>query len=114
MRKLALAITLGVVGIALSGCGKERPALQETEQPTTPKTEEAFVLDDTGQKVTAERKQSLNNLRRLGIAFHVYHDAMLAFPAGGTETSWRVTILPNLSGSNLPSYYPNYRLLRGQ
>ncbi|MHB1036923.1 MAG: DUF1559 family PulG-like putative transporter [Pirellulales bacterium] len=49
----------------------------------------------------ARRNQSANNLKQIGLAMHIYHDALKRFPAaaildkqGKPLLSWRVQILP--------------------
>jgi beta-lactamase regulating signal transducer with metallopeptidase domain len=53
----------------------------------------------------AQRTQSMNNLRQLALAMHIYHDAHGHFPPavlkgkdnqGGVPHSWRVALLPYL------------------
>ncbi len=69
------------------------------------------------QKVreSASRTECANNLRQIGLAFHLYHDSRRHFPSGGTniqprpdahelrrnEWSWAYRILPFLEQSNL-------------
>jgi hypothetical protein len=55
-----------------------------------------------------------NNLKQIGLAMHIYHDAMGNFPApaslgkkGGKELSWRVQILPYIEQDNL---YKKFKL----
>jgi len=52
-------------------------------------------------RVEARRKQSVNNLKQLGLAMHSYHDVYRHFPAaaicdknGKPLLSWRVAVLP--------------------
>ncbi len=61
----------------------------------------------------ARRAQSTNNLKQIGLAFHVYHDAKNHFPAavnrGGKNKdipySWRVAILPYIEQQELYNQY---------
>ncbi len=53
------------------------------------------------QRVAAARKGSMNHLKQLALAMHIFHDAHRAFPAAATYDakgqpllSWRVHILP--------------------
>lgn len=60
----------------------------------------------------ANRVICKNNLKQIGLAMHLYHDQVGAFPAGYTSTGnggpdagpgwgWAATILPNLEQSNV-------------
>lgn len=55
----------------------------------------------------AGRVSALNNLKQLGLAMHIYHDAMGAFPPavsakdGKPLLSWRVAILPYIEEKEL-------------
>jgi type II secretory pathway pseudopilin PulG len=62
----------------------------------------------------AGRSQSMNNLKQIGLALHIYHDAHRAFPAafnvdgqGRPLLSWRVHILPYIDQEEL---YKQFRL----
>jgi hypothetical protein len=52
---------------------------------------------------SASRSQSMNNMKQIGLAMHIFHDAQKRFPSGATFDangkpllSWRVQILPYL------------------
>jgi hypothetical protein len=51
-------------------------------------------------RASAQRTQSMNNLKQIGLAFHVYYDVHKKFPANSVDAngkpllSWRVHILP--------------------
>jgi hypothetical protein len=55
----------------------------------------------------AAAQSSFNNMKRLGLAFHNYHDANKALPhaiadaSGKPGLSWRVAILPYVEQQNL-------------
>lgn len=57
----------------------------------------------------AERTQSTNNLKQIGLAMHAYHDAFKGFPNGAIRhpqsgqplLSWRVALLPFLEEAPL-------------
>lgn len=59
----------------------------------------------------ARRAQCLNNLRQIGLALHLYHDAYKVFPPGGIEPrpmwpkgrqfAWSAMLLPHLEQGNL-------------
>ncbi len=73
-----------------------------------------FLLDSFfAARCAAERAQSINNLKQIGIAIHNYYDAHKEFPRavcygpdGKTPYSWRVAILPFLGQKAL---YDQYR-----
>lgn len=54
----------------------------------------------TSARESAQRAQSMNNLKQIGLAFHIYYDAYKKFPANSVDAngkpllSWRVHILP--------------------
>src|SRR2546423_977902 len=62
---------------------------------------------------SARRSSCVNNLRQIGVAVHMYHDAHEAFPPGGVSpgpccsvesyTSWTIQILPYLEQKDV--YY---------
>lgn len=60
------------------------------------------------QRTAAQRAQSANNLKQIGLALHNYHDQNKTFPAAGTTDakgkqllSWRVHILPYVEQDHL-------------
>jgi len=65
-------------------------------------------------RAQARRVQSMNNLKQIGLAMHMYHDRHKAFPApaiyaadGKPLLSWRVQLLPYLGQEDL---YKQFRL----
>jgi hypothetical protein len=75
----------------------------------------ALVLPVIGRvRATVEERESLNNLMRLGLALHSYHDVHKTFPTaasydkqGKPLLSWRVAVLPYLEEGAL---YKEFRL----
>src|SRR5438105_538427 len=66
------------------------------------------------QKVreAASRAQCQNNLKQIGLAIHIYHDATSSMPPGSVtdssgvyKGSWSVYILPYLEQANLATGY---------
>ncbi|MGC1272647.1 MAG: DUF1559 domain-containing protein [Planctomycetaceae bacterium] len=58
----------------------------------------------------ARRTQSMGHLKKIGLAFHNYHDVYGFLPPAvivenGVERSWRVEILPFVEAGNLYEYY---------
>jgi prepilin-type N-terminal cleavage/methylation domain-containing protein len=49
----------------------------------------------------ANRTSCVNNLRQIGLACHIYHDALLAFPTEASGTSLYTTLLPSIEQQNL-------------
>lgn len=62
--------------------------------------------------VDAQQTQARDNLKRIGLAFHLYHDKHGQFPPAvvegpdGVKRSWRVELLPFLDAADL---YARYR-----
>lgn len=66
----------------------------------------------TGAREAAQRAQSMNNLKQIGLALHNYHDTHGHFPApvmmgpdGKTPHSWRVAILPFVEEADMFNQY---------
>jgi prepilin-type N-terminal cleavage/methylation domain-containing protein len=69
---------------------------------------------------TARRASCTNNLRQIGIAVHLYHDAQQSFPPGGVSpgpccsvksyTSWTIQILPFLDHKALYDAYDQMQM----
>jgi beta-lactamase regulating signal transducer with metallopeptidase domain len=64
----------------------------------------------TAARVAAQRTQSVNNLKQIGLAFHNYHSAYTKFPnsqnsKGKFPCSWRVAILPFIEQAELYQEY---------
>ena len=58
----------------------------------------------------ARRTQCKNNLKKLGLAMHNYHDVFLTFPIGVHNCcwgTWQVPILPYIEQANLFKLYQN-------
>src|ERR1700722_11804792 len=57
------------------------------------------------QRDTARRLECVNNMKVLGIGFHVYHDANDSFPteAWPDRVSFYTTLFPYVQGSNTPT-----------
>lgn len=64
-------------------------------------------------RMDSPQTQSQNNMKQLGLAFHIYHDTHGKFPSNITDAdgkpllSWRVALLPYLDQNNL---YKQFRL----
>src|SRR5262245_45025945 len=64
---------------------------------------------------TSRRASCLNNLKEIGVAIQLYHDARRILPPGGVSTgpccstesysSWPISILPYLEQKNLSERY---------
>ncbi|MEE2640455.1 MAG: DUF1559 domain-containing protein [Planctomycetota bacterium] len=73
------------------------------------------VLPDSIQaaRKAAQRTQSMNNMKQLGLSMHNYHDTHKGFPPAvligpkGHRHSWRIAVLPYLGEMEL---YEQYRL----
>jgi prepilin-type processing-associated H-X9-DG protein len=48
----------------------------------------------------ANRISCVNNLKQLGLACHIYHDALLVFPTEQGGTGFYTTLLPNVEQQN--------------
>lgn len=93
-----VVLTGGLLGSALlctDGVAQEPKA----KQPAQGKLESAT----DAAREAARRTQSMNNLKQIALAMHIYHDAKNGFPAranadanGKPLLSWRVHILPYL------------------
>jgi prepilin-type N-terminal cleavage/methylation domain-containing protein/prepilin-type processing-associated H-X9-DG protein len=57
----------------------------------------------------ARKSQCLNNIRQLGLAMHLHHDAKGAFPAGNgyklPDLGWAPYILPYIEGQNAQTLF---------
>jgi hypothetical protein len=60
------------------------------------------------QRDTARRIACVNNLKQLGLGFHVYHDSMNCFPteSGPERESLYISVLPFVQSSNCSSRQP--------
>jgi prepilin-type processing-associated H-X9-DG protein len=91
-----------VVPEELAGYTASGPVLMALLLPAVAKVREA-----------AARTQDANNLKQMGLAFHIYHDAHRFLPAaicdkaGKPLLSWRVAILPYIEQDNL---YKQFKL----
>src|SRR5205823_6071723 len=75
------------------------PAAQDV--PAPPKAGTIVTAGQEGVRLAAARTTSVNNLKQIGLAAHIFHDKYNAFPAGVFDASgkkvglsWRVAILP--------------------
>jgi hypothetical protein len=67
----------------------------------------------SGARADAQRMQSVNHLKQIGLAFHNYHASKNGFPppvlyggkSGRVPYSWRVAILPYLEAQELYNQY---------
>ena len=85
-----------------------------TDIPVLTNALSSFIPAMIEARKAALRMESLNNLKRLVLAMHLYHDkhkhfppAVVIGPDGKTPHSWRVALLPFLDLENL---YMEYRL----
>ena len=83
-------------------------------EPTAPvATPQGDVATSSAIREAAWRSRSLTNLKRIALAFHMYHDTFRTFPAAeqtgpnGVPHSWRISLLPFLDKRNL---FESYRL----
>jgi type II secretory pathway pseudopilin PulG len=51
-------------------------------------------------RTAANRLSCVNNLKQLGLACHIYHDAVLTFPTEQGGTGFYTTLLPNVEQQN--------------
>jgi hypothetical protein len=114
LRSLCLTIcALGVVGTGAGLCAyhtlraeSPQPSVDRLDEPAAATSEERAQPTDDG---TAEdRQENANNLKRLALAMHNYHDANGSFPPaavvsndGKSLLSWRVLLLPYLDENKL-------------
>jgi len=97
---IRVLLTLGVCVSGGVAAAFPPPPKEKPEAPLPPATQ-------------ADWQKSVNNLKRIGVAIHSYHDANNAFPADATDTtgkpllSWRVQILPFLEQEEL---YKQFKL----
>ena len=81
--------------------------------PTPPKSGTIVTAGQDRVTVASARSRSVNNLKQIALAFHIYHDKVQAFPAGiyGPDgkvgLSWRVQILPVIEQEGL---YKEFKL----
>jgi RNA polymerase sigma factor (sigma-70 family) len=119
-----LGLTTGLLGQSLGAGGKGNPP-PAVDEPAPPGRgeEPARATRETGKtrpetddpiKAAARRRQSANNLKRIALALHNYHDTNGTFPppaiydkSGKPLLSWRVLILPYIEQDNL---YKQFRL----
>lgn len=90
------AVSLAVLTVSLLAL-----QLGSTDDPAKLTVEEPTTYDEA--RTLAEKTAGFNNLQRIGLAFHGYHDvfeqfppAVLFGPDGKTPYSWRVELLPVL------------------
>ena len=92
----SVVLTGGLLGSALlckNGLAQEPKAKESAKGKLVSATDAA--------REAARRTQSMNNLKQIALAMHIYHDVHRGFPArasadanGKTLLSWRVHILP--------------------
>ncbi len=103
--------------VVLPGCGKYEPGVPSSTGGAAAGSSAGAkpggqAPPDAAARSAADRQQSLNNLKRIGVALHNYHDAHRSFPPaavlgpdGKTAHSWRVAILPFLGQGSLYQLY---------
>ena len=71
---------------------------------------------DEDQEVAQAESQSVNQLKRIGLAMHIYHDQQKTFPPvaitadGKPKLSWRVALLPYLEDPGAKELYGEFHL----
>lgn len=95
LRVLGLVVLMFVAGISAIGVTHQTAWLV-----TSP---ESIMKVEGSIREAANRTQSMNNLKHIGLANHTYHDSHSRFPAGGTFDAqghmlhgWQTLLLPFL------------------
>jgi RNA polymerase sigma factor (sigma-70 family) len=115
--------TMGVGTAVLTGwtpaASRHEATVQKSDEPQDPPKPPAAAKPEQANDAATERErlvalQSANNLRRLALAMHYYHDVYQEFPAhaicskdGKPLLSWRVAILPYTKDRDL---YKQFKL----
>ena len=97
---LVVTVLMFVAGMAVTGMAHQIGWLLNSKEP--------WVEYGGGARDAARRAQSVNNLKQIGLALHVYHDNHHSFPPGGTFDSqgrplqsWQAMILPYTEQTDL-------------
>jgi len=100
-----------VVAVAFSGCtqsGYDSPGKSESDSGRQTASEEGTSGEAEDEQVDPTLKQSVVNLKMIGVALHNYHDQYRSFPpayttdsSGQPLLSWRVLLLPYLNEQQL-------------
>jgi hypothetical protein len=123
-RWLAVALLAGLVTLALSACSKQPEPDRDGGPKPAPQGGDKGAAGNGGPKATPQdkekaadekrRQQSANNLNRIVLGLHAFHDTYKKLPPGAIcdkktgkpLLSWRVAILPFLEQE------PVYRLFK--
>jgi RNA polymerase sigma factor (sigma-70 family) len=103
----ALILSMGLVGGGVGLLAGNRPTgRSETTVKSAAETQDK--KDEDAEALKQRRLQTVQNLMRIALAMHEFHDAKLCFPPaaiydknGKPLLSWRVTLLPQLHETDL-------------
>jgi hypothetical protein len=108
-------VLLQVASVALlAGCGGSSSTSGGSAAATTPSGGGDYLSALSKSQQKALETQSSNNLKAIGLAFHMHHDTYSVFPTAAITSdnnkpllSWRVALLPFIEGGAL---YKEFKL----